>query len=83
MKKYLVDVYLPSINRHYDAYLPSDRQIHEVTKLLAQIAEKLSDGEYVSTVDAMLMNAESGEPLERGVTVYGAGIRNASHLILI
>ena len=83
MKKYLVDVYLPSIDRHYDAYLPSDRQIHDVTKLLVQIAEKLSDGDFVSTSDTMLMDAESGEPLDRYVTVYGAGICNASHLILI
>lgn len=83
MKKYLVDVYLPACGEHYDAFLPMGKRIYEVTRLLVGIANALSGGNYKGTEDAMLLNAETGEPFPLGETVYDAGIRNASHLILI
>ena len=66
MKKYLVDVYLPAIGQHYDAYLPAERRVHEVTQLLVEIAEKLSDGAFAGTADTMLLDAFSGEILRSG-----------------
>ena len=83
MKKYLVDVYLPTIGQHYDAYLPSERRIYEAMKLLADIAESLGSGTFRSRDISMLMDAETGEPFDPGITVREAGIRNSSHLILI
>ena len=83
MKKYLVDVYLPATGKHYDVYLPTGKQIGEATQLLVSIAESLSGGSYKGTADSLLLNANSGEPLNRDFTVYDAGIRNSSKLILI
>ena len=83
MKKYLVDVYLPAIGKHYDVYLPTGKQIGEATRLLVSIAESLSLGSYKGTADAVLLDAVSGEPLDRGDTVYDAGICNSSKLILV
>lgn len=83
MKKYLVDIYLPTSGKHYDTYLPASKQIGEATQLLVNIAESLSGGSYMGTADAALLNADDGEPLNRDMTVYDAGIRNASKLILI
>lgn len=83
MKKYLVDVYLPSIGAHYDTYLPAGKRISETTGLLVRIAEHLSSGGYMGTPDAMLLDAETGSPIPPDLTVYDAGIRNAHHLILV
>lgn len=83
MKKYLVDVYLPAANRHYDVLLPAGKPIAEATKLLVSLAESLSGGSYEGTAQAILLDAESGVPFCREGTVYDAGIRNASRLILI
>lgn len=83
MKKYLVDVYLPASGKHYDVYLPTGKLIGEATQLLVNIAESLSGGSYKGTEDSVLLDATSGEPLNRNVTVYDAGIRNSSKLILI
>jgi hypothetical protein len=83
MKKYLVDVFLPAINRHYDVYLPTGKQVNEATQLLVRIAESLSGGSYKGTEDSLLLNANSGELISRDVSVYDAGIRNSSRLILI
>ena len=83
MKKYLVDVYLPATGKHYDVYLPTGKQIGEATQLLVKITESLSGGSYKGGGESLLINAKSGEPLNRSDTVYEAGIRNASELILI
>lgn len=83
MKKYLVDVYLPAASKHYDVYLPSEKQVGEATKLLVTLMESLSGGSYEGTADAVLLDAENGAPLNRNSTVFDAGIRNSSKLILI
>jgi len=83
MKKYLVDIYVPAIGKHYDAYLPANKQIGEVTLLLIDIAESLSEGSYKGTKGTVLLNANNGEPLNQNNTVYDSGIRNSSELILI
>lgn len=83
MKKYLVEVQFPASGQRYDAYLPANKRICEVTALLAQIAASLSQGTYEGTDDAMLINADDGVPFDRESTVFDAGIRNASRLILI
>jgi hypothetical protein len=82
MKKYLVDVHLPAAGKHYDAYLPSGKLIGEATQLLVSIAESLSSGDYKGSADSVLLNAISGEPYNRDLTVYDAGIRNSAKLIL-
>lgn len=83
MKKYLVDIYLPACGKHYDVYLPTGKQIGEATQLLVSIAESLSGGSYKGTADTILLDANSGEPFNQSDTVYDAGIRNSSKLILI
>lgn len=83
MKKYLVDVYLPTVGKHLNAYVPSTKEVGEVINLLAKAAESLTDGSYKASPEAMLMNAVSGAPYELSITIEEAGIRNASQLILI
>lgn len=83
MKKYLVDVYLPAIGKHYDVNLPAGKRISEATQLLIKLAESLSGGSFIGSRDSMLVYAINGEPLNENSTVYDAGIRNATKLILI
>ena len=83
MKKYLVDVYLPSSGKHFDVYLPAGKRIGEATQLLVGLAEALSGGGFKGTADSALLSANSGQPLNKDITVLDAGIRNASKLILI
>lgn len=83
MKKYLVDVYLPAASKHLDVFLPDSKQIGEVTRLLVNLADSLSNGVYKGTADSMLLSADTGLPYTLTDTVEEAGIRNASRLILI
>ena len=83
MKKYLVDIYLPTIGKHLNVFLPSSKEIGEIIGLLARAAENLSGGSYRGTPNTMLLNALDGVPYDLFITVEEAGIRNASQLILI
>jgi len=83
MKKYLVDVYLPASGKHYDVFLPTGKKIGEAMQLLVNIAESLSGGSYKGSVDSVMLNASNGLPFNMYDTVYDAGIRNSTKLILI
>ena len=83
MKKYLVDIFLPAINKHYDAYLPANKSVGEVTTLLVKLAESLSDGKFKGTSETVLLSANNGKILNRDLNVFDAGIRNATMLILV
>ena len=39
MRKFLVDVYLPALGKHYDVYLPAGKKIGEATQLIVKIAK--------------------------------------------
>ena len=83
MNRYLVDVYLPASGEHFDTYLPAGKPVGEATVLLVKIVESLSGGNYKGTANSVLINAANGEVYDRNITVYDAGIRNSSRLILI
>ena len=83
MNKYLVDVYLPASGEHFDVFLPINKFIGEVISLLADIAVSLSGNSFKRTTDTVLINAANGEVYNFNDTVFDAGIRNSTKLILI
>ncbi|MDR1638858.1 MAG: hypothetical protein LBT59_04105 [Clostridiales bacterium] len=83
MKKYLASINLPAAGKHFDAFLPCGKTIGEVTVLLARLAEQLYGESFKSTPDTVLLNAASGLPYKREITIQDAGIRNASKLTLV
>ncbi len=83
MTIYLVDVYLPASGDHFDTYLPAGELVGEATLLLTKIIEPLAKGKFKGHSDSVLLNADNGDVYDRNITVYDAGIRNASKLILI
>lgn len=83
MNKYLVDVFLPASGEHYNAFLPANKLIGEVVSLLVDIIVPFSCNCFERTADTVLINAISGEIYDFNITVFDAGIRNSTKLILI
>lgn len=83
MQKYLVDVYVPSWGEHLDVYLPMNKKIGEVVMLLGNLMGSVSGGSYKATADSVLLNCDNGEVYNFDLSVFDAGIRNSSRLILI
>ncbi len=83
MNKYLVDVYLPASGQHFDVFLPANKLIGEVISLLVDIVVPLSGNSFERTTDTILINAVNGEVYNFNITVFDAGIRNSTKLILV
>ncbi len=83
MKKYLVDIYLPTIGTHYDVYLPANKTMAEAINLVVQLLERLSEGSYQAGATPALMALETGEGFPQHLSVHDAGIRNATKLVLV
>ena len=83
MKKYLVDVYIPAIERHFDVYLPETKLVSEAAVLIAGLAESIAGEYYRKSPNPLLLDAKTGESLYPDFTVRNAGVQNASRLILL
>ncbi len=83
MNKYLVDVYLPASGEHFDVFLPANKLIGEVISLLVDIVVPLSGNSFERTADTILINAANGKVYNFNISVFDAGIRNSTKLILI
>ena len=61
--KVLIEVYVPSINEHYDVYVPILRKIHEVQILLSKMIEELSCNRFKNE-EAFLCYYKTGKIID-------------------
>ncbi|WP_138755921.1 methyltransferase [Paenibacillus sinopodophylli] len=83
MDKFLIEVYIPALNRSYDVYIPTLTKLHEVEALLAAAITELSDGYFTAGQDTMLCDQESGILLDINQSAIELGLQNGSRLMLI
>lgn len=78
----LVECFVPSINRSYDAILPLDKTIHDVLELLSKSICELSGGLFIVD-NSILCERQNGKVLNINLTVKEQGLTNGSKLMLI
>ncbi|RJX39135.1 methyltransferase [Paenibacillus pinisoli] len=83
MDKYLVEVYIPVLNRSYDVYIPATTRLSEVEALLASAVTELSDGYFTVRPDTVLCDKSSGMLLDINKSALELGLQNGSRLMLI
>lgn len=83
MNYVIVEVYLSAAGRTYDIKIPRCSQMWEVTKLVAQALEELSDGLYKASEDSVLCHRATGTIFNINYSIEELGIMNGSQLILI
>ena len=83
MNKVLIKLYVPLIDKKYDIWLPINKKICNVTKLLVQVVNSLTKGYYTSTNVPTLDDKETAEPYDMNKTVKESNIVNGTELILI
>ena len=79
----LVEVYLPSVQRSFDVYVPLFCKLHEVEAMLAGALHELSDGYFVPSPDTVLCDKTSGIMLDINSSAAELGLQNGSRLMLI
>lgn len=81
--KILVEIEIPSIEKKYDVFIPINKKIGTIKKLLEQALVELSDKAYEPVEDANFYSKEDGEMYNVNYTVRDTNLKNGSRIILI
>ncbi len=80
--KILIEVYVPLIELRYDVFIPINKKIKNVTRLLNMAIVDLSNGSWPADKNVRLYDRASGFLLDPLKNVKDAGLVNGSQIIL-
>lgn len=83
MNKVLVKLYIPTIERQYDVWLPINKKVYKVINLLIKAIYEFSGGYYKPSKFPMLYDRATAKMYDINLNVKENGIKNGSELILI
>lgn len=83
MNKVLVTVYVPLIEQEYNLFIPVNRKIGLVKKILVNSIVELSDGDYIIENEISLYNKMTNQEYKDDIFVIESDIRNGTKLILL
>ena len=81
--KVLVTVNVPSLEHKYDVYIPVNRKVYSVIKMLKTSLFMLSQGSFNINNNYFLYNALDGMVYDLNMLVRDTDIRNGSVIILL
>lgn len=83
MNKVLVKLYVPTIGEEYDIWIPINRRIYTVIKLIVRGINELTNGEYNPTKLPVLYDKKTAKQYDINLIVGETNIRNGTEIILI
>ncbi len=83
MDKVLVVVTLPLLEVEYDIFVPINKKVGTIKKLIIDTIFELSDGVLNHSDNFKLYNKETGKILENDSFVKDENINNGTRLILL
>ena len=81
--KILVELYIPLIEKNYDLYIPINRKIGTVKKLIEEGLIELTDNAYKENKESNLYSRDTGKMYNVNDTVRNTDLQNGSKIILI
>ena len=82
-EKFLVKIYVPSIDELYNVYLLVNSQVGNDIILLNKSIFELSNGEYIPNNKVRLYDRETGEMINTSKLLRDTNVRNGSGLVLL
>lgn len=83
MEKVLVNIYVPFIEKEYELFIPVNRKISIIKKLICKSIVELSDNNYRVNNTISLSNKENNYIYADDDFVIDTDIRNGTKLILM
>lgn len=83
MNKVLVKLYVPTIEKEYDVWIPLNRRIYTTIKLIVKAINEFTNGEYSPSKLPVLYDRKTAKPFDINLTIGESTIRNDSEIILI
>ena len=81
--KILIGLYIPLIEKNYDIYIPVNKKIGTIKKLIEEGLVELTDNSYVIKEDSNFYSKETGTIYDVNKTVREPDLKNGSRIILI
>lgn len=83
MNKVLIKLYIPMMEQKYDIWIPINKRICNVIKLLVQVVNNLTKGYYTPNNTPTLYDKATAKAYDSNKTVKESNIINGTELILI
>ena len=83
MDKVLVSIYVPYIEQSFDVYIPINKKIIYIKKLIVSSLIELTDNNYKANNNICLSNRNSSKIYDDEEFVIDTDIRNGTKLILM
>lgn len=83
MKKILVEISIPIIEKKFDLLIPINIKIGRLIFSINKAVNELTDGKYIIKDNTIICNSFNGEVYDPGLIIKDAGIRNGSKLLII
>lgn len=82
-EKFLVRLYVPTIDMIYNVYIPINSRISNDILLLSKAVAEMSNGEFIQTNLCRLYDRDTGELYNPDLLLRQTNIRNGSGIVLI
>ena len=81
--KILIELEIPLIEKKYDLFIPINKKIGTIKKLIEDSLSDITDNDYEIREDANLYSKDTGEIYDVNKTVKDTDLQNGSRIILI
>lgn len=81
--KILIGLCVPLIEKNYDIYIPVNKKIGTIKKLIEECLVELTDGSYKIKEDSNFYSKETGQIYDVNKSVRETDLKNGSRIILI
>ena len=83
MNKVYVKLYVPLIEENYELFIPVNKEISDIVKLLVKSVQELNDCNYDYNSETGLYNKDTGIKYKNDKLLIDTDIKNGTKLILI
>lgn len=80
--KILVSVFIPSLEKKYDIFVPANEKVFKVKKIIENMLVELSDNTYLPDSNRGLYNVKLGTMYDNNLIIRNTDIRNGTELLL-
>lgn len=81
--KILIELEIPLIEKKYDLFIPINKKIGTIKRLIENALVDLTDNAYVPRYDSNFYSKETGQIFDVNKTVRDTELRNGSRIILL
>lgn len=81
--KILIELYIPLIEKNYDLYIPINKKIGTIKKLIEEGLIDLTDHDYIIKEESNFYSKETGKIYDVNKSVRETDLKNGSRIVLI